>query len=173
MRSASWPFCATRRRRPAVRPRSAGATARRAGGPAPAAAGPGRGPAASASAARAAPGGRVYPALSQLAAEGLIGGEESSGRRVYRLTDEGRRYIEENPEAARGAWESQEQQEAWQLPGLFAVAARLGGGIVQVAHAGTPDQVRAAERLLEQTRRRLYQILADDESGEPDEDDEQ
>jgi hypothetical protein len=33
--------------------------------------------------------------------------------------------------------------------------------------------VRAAERLLEQTRRRLYQILADDESGEPDEDDEQ
>jgi len=54
------------------------------------------------------------------------------------------------------------------------VAARLGGGIVQVAHAGTPDQVRAAERLLEQTRRRLYQILADDdESGEPDEDDEQ
>ena len=31
----------------------------------------------------------------------------------------------------------------------------------------------AAERLLEQTRRRLYQILADDESGEPDENDEQ
>jgi predicted ATPase len=117
--------------------------------------------------------GAVYPALSQLADEGLIVGEESSGRRVYRLTDEGRRYIEENPEAARGAWESQEQQEAWQLPGLFAVAARLGGGIVQVAHAGTPEQVRAAERLLEQTRRRLYQILADDESGEPDEDDEQ
>jgi DNA-binding PadR family transcriptional regulator len=117
--------------------------------------------------------GAVYPALSQLADEGLIVGEESNGRRVYRLTDEGRQYIEENPGAARGAWESQEQQEAWQLPGLFAVAARLGGGIVQVAHAGTPDQVRAAERLLEQTRRRLYQILADDESGEPDEDDEQ
>ena len=117
--------------------------------------------------------GAVYPALSALADEGLIVGEESSGRRVYQLTDEGRRYIEENPEMARGAWESQEQQEAWQLPGLFAVAARLGGGIVQVAHAGTPAQVRAAERLLEQTRRRLYQILADDESGEPDEHDEQ
>jgi DNA-binding PadR family transcriptional regulator len=116
--------------------------------------------------------GAVYPALSQLADEGLIVGEESNGRRAYRLTDEGRRYIEENPEAARGAWESEEQQEAWQLPGLFAVAARLGGGIVQVAHAGTPAQVRAAERLLEQTRRRLYQILADDESGEPDEQDE-
>jgi hypothetical protein len=53
------------------------------------------------------------------------------------------------------------------------VAARLGGGIVQMAHAGTPGQIHAAERLLEQTRRRLYQILADDMSGEPDEQDEQ
>jgi hypothetical protein len=43
---------------------------------------------------------------------------------------------------------------------------------VQIAHAGTPEQVRAAERLLEQTRRRLYQILSeDDEDAEDDEDD--
>ncbi len=34
---------------------------------------------------------------------------------------------------------------------------------MQIAHAGTPEQVQAAERLLEQTRRRLYQILADDD----------
>ena len=67
---------------------------------------------------------------------------------------------------ARGAWESIEQQEAWQVPGLFAEAARLGGGIMQIAHAGTPEQVRAAERLLEQTRRGLYQILAGDQAGQ-------
>ena len=68
---------------------------------------------------------------------------------------------------ARGAWESAAQQEAWQVPGLFAEAARLGGGIVQLAHAGTPEQVQAAERLLERTRRQLYRILAED-AGEPD-----
>jgi DNA-binding PadR family transcriptional regulator len=113
--------------------------------------------------------GAVYPALSQLADEGLITGEESGGRRTFSLTDAGRAYVEQNPEMARGAWESMAQQEAWQLPGLFAVAARLGGGIVQMAHAGTPGQIHAAERLLEQTRRRLYQILADDMSGEQDE----
>src|SRR5450755_2989082 len=112
--------------------------------------------------------GAVYPALSQLADEGLITGEESGGKRTFSLTDEGRAYVQQNPEMARGAWEDAAQQEAWQLPGLFAVAARLGGGIVQVAHAGTPGQIRAAERLLEQTRRRLYQILADDLSGEHD-----
>ena len=110
--------------------------------------------------------GAVYPALAQLADEGLIAGEESGGRRTFSLTDAGRAYVEQHPEMARGAWESAAQQEAWQVPGLFAVAARLGGGIVQIAHGGTPEQVRAAEQLLEQTRRRLYQILADDVSGE-------
>jgi DNA-binding PadR family transcriptional regulator len=114
--------------------------------------------------------GAVYPALSQLADEGLIVGEESGGRRTFRLTDAGRRYVEQNPEMARGAWESAAQQEAWQVPGLFAEAARLGGGIVQIAHAGTPEQVLAAERLLERTRRELYRILADD-ADEDDEDD--
>ena len=113
-----------------------------------------------------------YPALAQLADEGLIVGEESNGRRTFSLTDAGRAYVEEHPERARGAWESRTQQEAWELPGLFAEAARLGGGIVQIAHAGTPEQVRAAERLLEQTRRRLYQILADDDQDEDEDEDE-
>jgi len=113
--------------------------------------------------------GAVYPALAQLADEGLIVGEESNGRRTFSLTDAGRAYVTENPDMARGAWESRSQQEAWQPPGLFAEAARLAGGIVQIAHAGTPEQIRAAEELLEQTRRRLYQILADDD--EDDEDD--
>ena len=115
--------------------------------------------------------GAVYPALSQLADEGLIAGEESGGRRTFALTDAGREYIEQNPEMARGAWESAEQQEAWQVPGLFAEAARLGGGIVQIAHAGTPDQVKAAERLLARARRDLYKILADDDDADGDEQD--
>jgi DNA-binding PadR family transcriptional regulator len=112
--------------------------------------------------------GAVYPALQALADEGLIAGEESGGRRTFALTDAGREYVQRNPEMARGAWESAEQQEAWQVPGLFSEAARLGGGIMQIAHAGTPAQVRAAERLLQRTRRELYQILADDDDDEDD-----
>src|SRR6266567_6345497 len=109
--------------------------------------------------------GAVYPALSQLADEGLIAGEESDGRRTYSLTEAGRQYVEQNPEAARGAWESAAQQEAWQVPGLLAEAARLGGGIMQMAHAGTPEQVLAAEQLLQRTRRELYRILAGEAGG--------
>ncbi len=115
--------------------------------------------------------GAVYPALSQLADEGLIAPEESGSKRMFSLTDAGRQYVTENPEMARGAWESSEQQEAWQVPGLFAEAARLGSGIVQLAKAGSQDQIRAAERLLERTRRELYRILADDAAPADDEQD--
>lgn len=110
--------------------------------------------------------GAVYPALQALADEGLIEGEESGGRRTFHLTEAGTAYVRDNPEMARGPWESAEQQEAWQVPGLFTEAARLGGGIMQIAHAGTPAQVKAAERLLQRTRRELYQILADDDEDE-------
>lgn len=114
--------------------------------------------------------GAVYPALSQLADEGLIAAEESAGRRTFSLTEAGREYVEQNPEMARGAWESMAQQDAWQVPGLFAEAARLGGGIMQIAHAGSPEQIRAAERLLQQARRDLYKILAADEDDQDDAD---
>ncbi len=104
--------------------------------------------------------GAVYPALQQLADEGLIEAEESRGRRTFSLTEAGRRYIEENPETARAAWESMTAEGADQMPGLFAQAAQLAASIVQMAHAGTPEQLRAAEALLEETRRKMYQILA-------------
>jgi hypothetical protein len=42
---------------------------------------------------------------------------------------------------------------------------------VQLAHAGSAEQVRAAERLLERTRRELYRILADDAAAADDDDD--
>jgi DNA-binding PadR family transcriptional regulator len=109
--------------------------------------------------------GAVYPALSQLADEGLIEAEESSGRRTFRLTDEGRRYVEEHPEAARAAWESMTPEQG-EVPGLFVQAARLGGAIVQMAREGTPQQIREAEALLEEARRTMYQILAGETDGE-------
>jgi len=115
--------------------------------------------------------GAVYPALQLLADEGLIIGEEAGGRRTFSLTDAGREYIANNPEMARGAWESMAGGDsgfcAGDIPRLFTEAARLGAAIVQTARAGTPDQIRAAERLLRQTRRTLYEFLAEEDTDEP------
>jgi len=114
--------------------------------------------------------GAVYPALQLLADEGLIVGEEAGGRRTFSLTDAGREYVENNPEMARGAWESMADSDsgfcAGDIPRLFTEAARLGAAIAQTAHAGTPDQIRAAERLLKETRRTLYEFLADEDTDE-------
>src|SRR5262249_20396736 len=116
--------------------------------------------------------GAVYPALQQLADEGLVEAEESSGRRTFSLTEAGRRHIEENPGTARAAWESMATDNSDEMPGLFAQAAQLAGSIVQMAHVGTPGQIRAAEALLEQTRRQMYQILASGEGSKQDQEQE-
>ena len=116
--------------------------------------------------------GAVYPALQLLADEGLIAGEEAGGRRTFSLTDAGREYIANNPEMARGAWDAMADAGAesgpGDLPRLFGEAARLGAAIAQTAHAGSPEQIRRAERLLKQTRRTLYEFLADEDTDDED-----
>ena len=114
--------------------------------------------------------GAVYPALAQLADEGLITGVESGGRRTYQLTEAGQRHIADNPETARPAWESMAQGPPGEVRGLLTQAARLAGSVSQIAHAGTPEQIRAAGELLAATRRGIYQILAGDGDGDGDED---
>ncbi len=117
--------------------------------------------------------GAVYPALQLLADEGLVIGDEAGGRRTYRLTEVGQQYVTANPEMARGAWESMAGTDEFgpgDLPRLFGEAARLGAAIAQLAHAGTPDQIRAAERLIKRTRREMYEVLAGDDDTEDEAD---
>jgi DNA-binding PadR family transcriptional regulator len=110
--------------------------------------------------------GAVYPALAQLADEGLITGVESGGRRTFELTEAGQRHIADNPESARPAWEAMAEGPPGEVRGLLTQAARLGGSVAQIAHAGTPEQIRAAAELLAATRRGIYQILAGDGDGD-------
>jgi DNA-binding PadR family transcriptional regulator len=112
--------------------------------------------------------GAVYPALAQLADEGLIAGVESGGRRTFELTEAGRRHIADNPETARPSWEAMAEGPPGEVRGLLMQAARLGGSVAQIAHAGTPEQISAAAELLATTRRGIYQILAGDGDGDGD-----
>ncbi|MEO3784598.1 PadR family transcriptional regulator [Actinocorallia sp. B10E7] len=110
--------------------------------------------------------GAVYPALQQLADEGLIRSEESDGRKTFALTDEGRAHVEANPPEAPWAEETSSQEWPGDVGAVFKEAAQLGTALVQVVQAGTPAQVAEARRLIGDTRRRLYGILADDEPEE-------
>ena len=108
--------------------------------------------------------GSVYPALQQLEDEGLIRSDEADGRRLYHLTDAGRTYIAERPDDAPAPWESFTDNVSDQHAETGALMRDVGMAFVQVLHAGSEAQVAEAGKVLAETRRALYRILAD---GEP------
>ena len=108
--------------------------------------------------------GSVYPALQQLEDEGLIRSDEQDGRRLYHLTDAGRAYVDERPDDQPTPWETFTDTLSDQHGETAALMRDVGMAFVQVLHAGSEAQVAEAGRVLAETRRALYRILAE---GEP------
>ncbi|MUN36230.1 PadR family transcriptional regulator [Actinomadura litoris] len=107
--------------------------------------------------------GAVYPALQQLADEGLITAEEGGGRRTYRLTAEGGAYVAEHADELEEPWAQMAPDFGEGAPELFRQVAQTGAAVMQIVHSGTPDQVRRATEILSETRRALYRVLAGEE----------
>src|SRR5579871_2889718 len=57
--------------------------------------------------------GSIYPTLQQLEDEDLIRSEAHDGKRVYSITDAGRRELEKDPEAVKRIWARAENWEQW------------------------------------------------------------
>lgn len=124
---------------------------------------------------------QVYPMLQQLADEGLLGTEHDGERTVYALTDAGREAA-----AAASAASHDGEREDWSRPdwGMSEFADRMSGrwndhwsdrtaavpragaklaqAAAQVTQSGTREQQERAAALLDQTRKALYAILAED-----------
>ncbi|HZB32399.1 MAG TPA: PadR family transcriptional regulator [Streptosporangiaceae bacterium] len=116
--------------------------------------------------------GAVYPALQQLADEGMIRGEEGDGKKTFRLTPEGEAYVAEHADELRAPWEAMRADFPGNVGELLRQAAQTGAAVMQVVHTGSDAQVAAAQQALADTRRRLYTILSDDDpdaAGEGDE----
>jgi len=105
--------------------------------------------------------GSVYPALAQLEDEGLVRAEESGGRRLFDLTEDGRAHVSDNAEALGTPWDVAGGGE--HVAELRTLIFGVGAAVMQVVQAGTEAQVAEAAKVLEETRRALYRILAGDE----------
>ena len=109
--------------------------------------------------------GSIYPVLQQLEDEGLIEFDRVDGRNTATLTPDGTTYVDEHREelgtpwedAVRGDERSVGREAGEALKGLV-VAWR------QMMHTGNPAQQSRASAVLDDARRSLYRILADDES---------
>lgn len=112
--------------------------------------------------------GSVYPTIAQLEDEGLARTEQTEGRRMVHLTDEGRGYCEEHAEDLAAAFTTATDADADAddpLVALRDVTGQVATAAAQVAQAGTEQQVALAREVLADTRRRLYRILAEDEGS--------
>lgn len=104
--------------------------------------------------------GSVYPTLQFLADEGLVTTEMSQDRKVYSLTEAGR----EAAAAAAGsaAWENTAPFDTNALGAVPKASIELAQAVGQLIRTGTSEQHHEAAELLNETRRKIYSILAQD-----------
>jgi len=105
--------------------------------------------------------GSVYPTLQLLADEGLVSADEQNGRKTYSLTEAGKAVTEEAD--APAPWESSgAAREGSKHAALAKAGVDLAGAAAQVARTGSSAQADKAVEVLEDARRKLYAILAQD-----------
>ncbi|MFF2315367.1 PadR family transcriptional regulator [Arthrobacter sp. NPDC058097] len=102
--------------------------------------------------------GSVYPTLQQLVDEELIAPVGDGRRTEFALTDQGREYVTEHAEELDRAWTTNAEDSG---PAFHQSVEKLMGVIHQFRFAATEEQRAAAMEKIDETRRALYQILAD------------
>jgi DNA-binding PadR family transcriptional regulator len=107
--------------------------------------------------------GSVYPALQQLADEGLVRIQDADGRKVVHLTESGQTYVQAHREELDAVWNLATSDGDADVRTLFDLMRQVGFAAAQVARAGDASQVGKAHDILDSARRGLYRVLAGDD----------
>ncbi len=109
---------------------------------------------------------KIYPMLEAMTDEKLVAIKIEKELRVYSLTKEGKKALEEasvkaaqNPEMKPENVRSNSKLEA--SSETLKAGAKLAQALSQVAQHGTPEQQKRAIELLDKTRRQIYAILSE------------
>jgi DNA-binding PadR family transcriptional regulator len=105
--------------------------------------------------------GSMYPTLSQLEDEGLIRTVDEDGTRLFQITDAGREHLETRADEP-DPWTPTDGRSEHAMAELGPLVIGIGKAVWQVASVGTEQQRARALELLDETRRGLYRILAED-----------
>ena len=104
--------------------------------------------------------GSVYPTLQLLEDEGLITSEESGGRKRFTLTEAGQ--PEATAAAADAPWNEFSEETVTSGQDTKDAIFGIMNALRQIGFEGTPEQWQRAVAVLNETKRKLYAILADD-----------
>lgn len=109
--------------------------------------------------------GSIYPILAALEAGGLIRGRDEGGRRIYEITEQGRRLLGEHAvelERLLNADDSQEEEMHDMGSQLRESADRLMQAVSQLAPSSKDETIERARGLLDNARKEIYQLLAEE-----------
>ena len=105
--------------------------------------------------------GSVYPTLQLLEDEGLIANESEGGKKLFALTESGRAAADEGPDAP---WEEAGRGVDWEaLNDIRQAGFGLMEAFGQVWKTGTKEQREKALTVINEARKKLYLILADED----------
>jgi DNA-binding PadR family transcriptional regulator len=108
--------------------------------------------------------GSVYPALQQLEDEALIQAQAGEDRRrMFTLSEEGQAYVTAHADELRASWDAVTGSVDDAEVELRGIIRQVMVAVSQVSQAGSAAQVKQAGKILADTRRALYRILAADD----------
>jgi DNA-binding PadR family transcriptional regulator len=114
--------------------------------------------------------GAVYPALQQLEDERLVSVDASGSGRVFSLTERGRKEAAVHKGQGDAPWDVVSDAAGSDVPEIFHLLKHVGAAALQVAQAGSATQIAEARKILAQTRKALYRLLAEDDDAQTDDD---
>ena len=113
--------------------------------------------------------GSVYPTLQLLEDQGHLTSSQLDGKRIYAITDEGRRFLAERADVVEGLRARMDARRGFgQQPGageLFGEMRQLGGLLFRLGSSGAfqdQDKLRRLREVVARTRRDIEAIFADD-----------
>lgn len=104
--------------------------------------------------------GSIYPALQSLEKHGMVTSIENEDRRVFSLTELGRKHAEILPDDA--PWQ-EAAKDSERTRGMQDAFHGLSAAVAQVGRAGDDDQIEKTARILVDARKRIYLALAGEE----------
>jgi DNA-binding PadR family transcriptional regulator len=107
--------------------------------------------------------GAIYPTIQLLSDEGLITTQDQDGKKVSSLTEAGRVAAQELASTKTAPWDDASSDAGEGAPSLRQAIHHLLMATKQVGMAGTEGQRQRATELLDETRRKIYALLASDE----------
>jgi DNA-binding PadR family transcriptional regulator len=108
--------------------------------------------------------GSVYPLLAALEAAGLITGRDEGERRIYEISEKGRRLLQEHVADFEGFFNEEDHDETADGPAerIRTSAARLMQAITQLGPSSKRETIDRVGELLDEARKEIYELLAEE-----------